>query len=63
MSMDEAYIQYQTALRQGLKEQKECLSRGESPYPPILDELLVGCNVGATRQWAKRRSPWSFLSA
>ena len=57
MSMDEAYIQYQTALRQGLKEQKECLSRGESPYPPILDELLVGCNVGATRQMGEAEIP------
>ena len=49
MSMDEAFNQYQAALKQGLKEQKEYLSRGETPYPPILDELLEGVSVGATR--------------
>ena len=57
MSMEEALIQYQTALRQGLKEQKEAISRGESPHPPILDELLEGVRVGATRQMGEAEIP------
>ena len=57
MSMEEAFNQYQTALRQGLKEQKEAISRGQSPHPPVLDELLEGINVGATRLMGEAEIP------
>ena len=57
MSMEEALSQYQAALRQGLKEQKEAVSRGDSPHPPILDELLEGVRVGATRQMGEAEIP------
>ena len=57
MSMEVAFNQYQVALKRGLKEQRECISRGESPYPPILDELLDGLAVGATREMGEAEIP------
>ena len=57
MGMEEAFVQYQTALRQGLKEQKEAISHGKSPHPPVLDELLEGVRVGATRQMGEAEIP------
>ena len=49
MILEEAYNQYQAALKQGLREQKECIARGQSPYPPILDELLEGVSIKSTK--------------
>jgi len=57
MIADEAYNQYQTALKQGLREQKECIARGQSPYPPVLDELLEGVNVKSTKLVATAEIP------
>ena len=50
MSMEEAYLQYQAALKQGLKEQKEAVARGQRPNPLILDELLEGVTVAPARR-------------
>ena len=57
MSIEEAFNQYQAALKLGLKEQKEAIARGESPNPPVLDELLEGVPVGATRQMGQAEIP------
>ena len=49
MVKEEAISQYQNALKQGLKEYRECVS-GEIPaHPPVLDELLEGVAVNATK--------------
>ncbi len=45
MSMEEATNQYQSALKQGLREQREALANGAFPHPPILDELLEGVSI------------------
>lgn len=37
-----AAMEYEKALALGQKEAKACRSRGLSPYPPVLDELLEG---------------------
>ena len=57
MSMEEARAQYQTALKQGLKEQRDAVGRGQSPNPPILDELLEGKAVKATRHIGEAEIP------
>ena len=49
MITDQAYSQYQAALKQGLREQREYANRGESPFPPILDEILENVNVKSTK--------------
>lgn len=36
----EAYEQYESALRQGIKYYNSCVVRGEYPYPQVLDEIL-----------------------
>ena len=40
MNIVEAREEYQRALRQGLKEEKHLLARGEDTFAPVLDELL-----------------------
>lgn len=40
MSRQEAYNQYQAALKAGQKEYKRCVARGKYPYPQVLDEIL-----------------------
>ena len=40
MSRQEAYLQYNQALKLGQKYYKNALSRGVYPYPQVLDELL-----------------------
>lgn len=40
MSRQEALEHYQTARRLGQKYYKDCLVRGEYPYPQVLDEIL-----------------------
>ena len=37
MGKEDAIIQYQNALKQGLKEYRECVSREIPPHPPVLD--------------------------
>ena len=49
MSMEEATNQYQSALKQGLREQREALANGTFPHPPILDELLEGVSIKSIR--------------
>ena len=36
----EAYEQYESALKQGIKYYNACVVRGEYPYPQVLDEIL-----------------------
>ena len=57
MSIEEAVLQYQNALKQGLKEKKECTTRGDSPYPPILDDLLDGVRIKAIKQIGEAEIP------
>ena len=40
MSRQEAYLQYNQALKLGQKYYKNALSRGVYPYPQVLDELM-----------------------
>ena len=40
MSRQEAYQQYQAALKAGTKEYKRCVARGKYPYLQVLDEIL-----------------------
>jgi len=49
MGKEDAIIQYQNALKQGLKEYRECVSREIPPHPPVLDELLEGVDINAIR--------------
>ena len=49
MSKEDAVSQYQNALKQGLKEYRECISREEPAHPPVLDELLEGVAVKAIK--------------
>ncbi len=57
MHMEEATIQYQEALKLGLKEQKEYTAQGLSPFPPVLDELLQDVAVGATKAMGQAEIP------
>ena len=57
MGFEEAYSQYQSALKQGLKEQREAVARGQAPNPPILDELLEGVAIKSTRQIGEAEIP------
>ena len=41
MSHQEAVAQYTKALKLGQKYYKTAMSRGDYPYPPVLDELLT----------------------
>ncbi len=41
MSHQEAIAQYSKALKLGQKYYKSAMSRGDYPYPPVLDELLT----------------------
>ena len=47
MVREDAVSQYQSALKQGLKEYRECISREIPAHPPVLDELLEGVAVSA----------------
>lgn len=40
MSRQEAYHQYQAALKAGTKEYKRCVAQGKYPYLQVLDEIL-----------------------
>ena len=40
MYRQEAIAQYNTALKQGQKYYKAAISRGEHPFPPVLDDIL-----------------------
>ena len=57
MGFEEAYSQYQSALKQGLKEQREAVARGQAPNPPILDALLEGVAIKSTRQIGEAEIP------
>lgn len=57
MGKEEAFVQYQTALKQGLKEQRECLARGISPNPPVLDELIDGVPVKSIKYIGEAEIP------
>ena len=41
----EAVEQYARALKAGQKYYKEAVTRGENPYPPVLDEILKNVPV------------------
>lgn len=49
MGKEEAFSQYQNALKQGLKEYRECIGRDVSPHPPVLDDLLQGVAIKAIK--------------
>ncbi len=48
MSRAEAMEEYTKALKEGQKEQKDCIARGLSPHPAVLDALLQGASTHTT---------------
>ena len=49
MSRAEAMEQYNSALRQGRKYYSACVSKGQSPYPQVLDELVNTTSLGPVK--------------
>lgn len=49
-AMHEAKIEYESAQRLGLKQARELKSRGKSPYPAVLDEILQETPHDAVQQ-------------
>ena len=48
--MQEAILQYERALRSGQRYYKEAISRGEYPYPPVLDDIVNEANIAGTAE-------------
>ena len=48
--MQEAILQYERALRSGQRYYKEAVSRGEYPYPPVLDDIVNEANIAGTAE-------------
>ncbi len=57
MGKEEAFTQYQNALKQGLKEHRDYISRGLPPHPPVLDELLEGVRIKDTKYIGEAEIP------
>jgi len=48
MNHQEAYTQYTKALKLGRRYYKDCVLRGEHPYPQVLDEILARAVTAGT---------------
>ena len=53
--------QYTDALKLGQKEYRACLARGESPYLPVLDEILSSTSTVGERDMGLCQIPAAFI--
>ena len=53
--------EYKEALKAGQKEYKACISRGESPYLPVLDDILPECAVSGEQDLGIVQIPMSLI--
>ena len=58
--MPELY--YKEALKQGKKEYRACISKGEYPYLPVLDEILADRLPGGERDLGITQIPTEFIA-
>ena len=58
--MPELY--YKEALKQGKKEYRACISKGEYPYLPVLDEILAERLPGGERDLGIKQIPTEFIA-
>ena len=54
--------QYREALKLGQKEYRACLSRGETPYLPVLEEILAGKTTAGETDLGLQQIPAEFIA-
>jgi len=54
-------LQYKEALKLGQKEYRACVSRGDDPYLPVLDEILAAVPTAGETDLGIRQIPAEFI--